>query len=200
LILGATYLLNKKFIHFNDITSSVVDKNTEEAETKSLPITTKEQKSTKSRKNNKSGKQEVANIEAQTDLNASLETEGTDGITNTGVAESSISENVTDNIQEERIGTNNIEETASGPSTLELLEQQNHANVVKDAKRAGVSTEGTTLEILDRIQHANVVKDAKRAGVSTEGTTLEILDRIQHANVVKDAKRAGVSTEGTIGE
>jgi hypothetical protein len=35
------------------------------------------------------------------------------------------------------------------------------------------------MEILDRIQHADVVRQAKRAGVSTEGTTMEILDRIQ---------------------
>ena len=65
-----------------------------------------------------------------------------------------------------------------GLSTLEILERRNHADVVKQAKRAGVSTEGTTLEILERINHADVVKQAKRAGVSTEGTTLEILERI----------------------
>ena len=49
---------------------------------------------------------------------------------------------------------------------------------MKEAKRAGVSTEGTTLEIMERINHAEVVKEAKRAGVSTEGTTLEIMERI----------------------
>jgi hypothetical protein len=31
---------------------------------------------------------------------------------------------------------------------------------------------------LERINHANVVKQAKEAGVSTEGSTLEILERI----------------------
>lgn len=36
-------------------------------------------------------------------------------------------------------------------STLELIEEQNHASVVKRAKEAGVSTKGSTLEILDRI-------------------------------------------------
>ena len=82
-------------------------------------------------------------------------------------------------------------------STLELLERRNHADVVEQAKRAGVSTEGTTLEILERINHADVVKQARRAGVSTEGSTLEILERINHADVVKQAQRAGVSTEGT---
>ena len=70
-------------------------------------------------------------------------------------------------------------------STLELIEKRQHENVVRDAKRAGVSTEGSTLEILERIQHANVVKDAKRAGVSTEGSTLEILERIQRKNMEK---------------
>ena len=82
-------------------------------------------------------------------------------------------------------------------TTLELLEEQNHANVVKQAKKAGVSTEGSTLDILDRINHANVVKQAQKAGVSTEGSTLDILDRINHANVVKQAQKAGVSTEGS---
>lgn len=85
-------------------------------------------------------------------------------------------------------------------STLELLEEKNHASVVKQAQRAGVSTEGTTIEILERINHASVVKQAKRAGVSTEGTTTEILERINHASVVKQAKRAGVSAEGTTTE
>lgn len=85
-------------------------------------------------------------------------------------------------------------------STSEILERRTHANVVKQAQRAGVSTEGTTSEILDRMTHANVVKQAQRAGVSTEGTTSEILDRITHANVVKQAQRAGVSTEGTTSE
>ena len=82
-------------------------------------------------------------------------------------------------------------------SALELLEEDNHANVVKQAKEAGLSTEGSTLDILERIHHANVIKQAKEAGVSTEGSTLDILERIHHANVVKQAKEAGVSTEGS---
>lgn len=82
-------------------------------------------------------------------------------------------------------------------STLEILERRNHEDVVRRAKRAGVSTEGTTIEILERINHADVVKRAQRAGVSTEGTTIEILERINHADVVKRAQRAGVSTEGS---
>ena len=77
--------------------------------------------------------------------------------------------------QEENKGTKTHENTKS---TLELLEERNHANVVKQAKEAGVSTEGSTLEILERINHASVVKQAKEAGVSTEGSTLEILERI----------------------
>lgn len=42
-------------------------------------------------------------------------------------------------------------ETPNEKSTLELLEEINHADVVKRAKRAGVSTEGSTVEILERI-------------------------------------------------
>jgi lipid-binding SYLF domain-containing protein len=49
---------------------------------------------------------------------------------------------------------------------------------VKQAQRAGVSTEGSTIEILERINHASVVKQAQKAGVSTEGSTIEILERI----------------------
>ena len=82
-------------------------------------------------------------------------------------------------------------------STLEILERKNHADVVRRAQRAGVSTEGSTIEILERINHADVVKRAQRAGVSTEGSTIEILERINHADVVKRAKRLGVSTEGS---
>ena len=63
-------------------------------------------------------------------------------------------------------------------TTLDDLERRNHAEVVKEAQRVGVSTEGTTLEILERINHAEVVKEAQRIGVSTEGTTLEIMERI----------------------
>jgi uncharacterized protein YwbE len=57
--------------------------------------------------------------------------------------------------------------------------------VVKQAQRAGVSTEGSTSDILERITHANVVKQAQRAGVSTEGTTSEILERITRKNLEK---------------
>lgn len=85
-------------------------------------------------------------------------------------------------------------------STSEILEKITHANVVKQAQRAGVSTEGSASDILERITHANVVKQAQRAGVSTEGSTSEILERITHANIVKQAQRAGVSTEGTTSE
>ena len=42
------------------------------------------------------------------------------------------------------------------PSTLELLEKKNHEDVVKQAKRAGVSTEGSTLEILERINRKDI--------------------------------------------
>ena len=88
-------------------------------------------------------------------------------------------------------------ETQRELTTLEILERRNHEEVVKQARRAGVSTEGSTTDILERINHAEVVKQAKRAGVSTEGSTTDILERINHAEVVKQAKRAGVSTEGS---
>ena len=75
-------------------------------------------------------------------------------------------------------------------STSELLERSIHADVVKRAQRAGVSTEGSTSDILDRMHHADVVKRAQRAGVSTEGSTSDILDRMHHADVVKRAQKA----------
>ena len=65
----------------------------------------------------------------------------------------------------------------------EILDERTHANAVRDAQKAGVSTEGTTTEILSRINHANVVRDAQKAGVSTEGTTAEILQRIARKNL-----------------
>ena len=43
-------------------------------------------------------------------------------------------------------------------STIELMERRNHAEVVKQAKRAGVSTEGTTLEIMERINRKELEK------------------------------------------
>ena len=70
-------------------------------------------------------------------------------------------------------------------STLDILEKKNHEEVVRQAKRAGVSTEGSTIDIMERINHAEVVKQAKRAGVSTEGTTLEILERINRKEMEK---------------
>lgn len=108
--------------------------------------------------------------------------------------------NQTSNNREELTSTPSRTEDNSGLTTSEILDRKAHASVVRQAQRAGVSTEGTVSEILHRIAHANAVKQAKRAGVSTEGTTSEILDRITHANVVKRAKRAGVSTEGSTSE
>ncbi|MBQ9236467.1 MAG: HNH endonuclease [Prevotella sp.] len=54
--------------------------------------------------------------------------------------------------------TNYEKESTKGLSTIELLEKRTHDNVVKQAKRAGVSTEGTTSEILDRITRKNLEK------------------------------------------
>ena len=112
-------------------------------------------------------------------------------------ADESIAEPKDNAIQTTTQRAENDDKSTREPSTLELLERKNHADVVKQAKRAGVSTEGSTIDILERINHADVVKQAKRAGVSTEGSTIDILERINHADVVKQAKRAGVSTEGS---
>ncbi len=92
------------------------------------------------------------------------------------------------------------EEPKTELSPSELLERKSHENMVRQAKRVGVSTEGTTSEIMDRITHANMIREAKRVGVSTEGSTSEIMDRITHENMVREAKRLGVSTEGTTSE
>lgn len=99
--------------------------------------------------------------------------------------EESIQDNHVENSSNDFVSPGTSKSSDEELSTLELLERQNHASVVEDAKRAGVSTEGTTLEILERINHASVVEDAKRAGVSTEGTTLEILERINRKNMGK---------------
>lgn len=85
--------------------------------------------------------------------------------------------------QESETITPSSTEDYSGLSTSEILDRRTHENVVKQARRAGVSTEGSTSDILDRITHANVVKQAKRAGVSTEGSTSDILDRITRKNM-----------------
>ena len=47
-------------------------------------------------------------------------------------------------------------EDYSGLSTSEILDRRTHTNVVRQAKQAGVSTEGTTSEILDRITKKNL--------------------------------------------
>ena len=57
--------------------------------------------------------------------------------------------------------------------------------MVRQAKEAGVSTEGSTLDILERINHASVVKQAKEMGVSTEGSTMDILERINRKTLQK---------------
>ena len=91
----------------------------------------------------------------------------------------------TDNNVIEPIAEPTYEEPRKELSTIEILERKNHAEVVKQAKRAGVSTEGSTIDILERINHAEVVKQAKRAGVSTEGSTIDILERINRKEMEK---------------
>ena len=97
----------------------------------------------------------------------------------------SISHNSKDAPQDKASERTQKNEVTEDLSTLDLLEKKQHAEVVKQAKRAGVSTEGSTMDILDRIQHAEVIKQAKRAGVSTEGSTMDILDRISRKELEK---------------
>ena len=47
-------------------------------------------------------------------------------------------------------------ETQRELTTLEILERRNHEEVVKQAKRAGVSTEGSTTDILERINRKEI--------------------------------------------
>ena len=44
----------------------------------------------------------------------------------------------------------------SDMSTLEIMERRNHEQVVRQAQRAGVSTEGTTLDIIERINRKSL--------------------------------------------
>ena len=70
-------------------------------------------------------------------------------------------------------------------STLEILERRNHADAVKRAQRAEVSSEGSTIDTLERINHADIVKRAQRLGISTEGSTIEIFERINSKEMEK---------------
>ena len=93
-----------------------------------------------------------------------------------------ITDHTTSDVEIEEKQPSNEEE---GLSTVEIMQRMHHADVVKEAKRAGVSTEGSTVEIMQRIHHADVVKEAKRAGVSTEGSTVEIMQRIHRKEMEK---------------
>ena len=57
----------------------------------------------------------------------------------------------TEQRRKEASRTQSVSEDESRLSTSEILEKRTHANIVKQAQRAGVSTDGTTSEILDRI-------------------------------------------------
>ena len=62
----------------------------------------------------------------------------------------------TNAVQEEIIESKpNVKEK----STQELLEERNHASVVRQAKEDGVSTEGSTSDILNRIIRKNLEQD-----------------------------------------
>ena len=75
------------------------------------------------------------------------------------------------------------EEPSRKLTTTERLDSISHENVVKQAQRLGVSTEGSTSDILERINHAKAEKQAQRERVSTVGSTSEDLERIAHENM-----------------
>ena len=154
-----------------------------EANRNTAPVVAKKQTQTNKRE---SAQQSIVQEDAVTDVSTESQVKGT------------VKDEEVDNLTSPSQLSST--EPSEQRSTAEVLDEMIHASVVKQAKEAGVSTEGTTSEILDRINHASVVKQAKQAGVSTEGSTSEILDRINHASVVKQAKEAGVSTEGTTSE
>ena len=139
-------------------------------------------------------------VDAQLQDNRELKTTKTDNLDaktteNTLVEEHSVSSEQMSNpkapsesfSEEELHEVNESQKTKKEPqrelTTLEILERRNHAEVVKQAKQAGVSTEGSTTDILERINHEEVVKQAKRAGVSTEGSTTDILERINRKEI-----------------
>ena len=55
------------------------------------------------------------------------------------------------------IDDNNVNSTTK--SSLEILEEEQYAEIVKQAKRVGVSTEGSTSDILERISKKNLEKN-----------------------------------------
>ena len=64
-----------------------------------------------------------------------------------------------DDFVEISVSGEKVVETDKNLSTIELLEKKQHERVVKEAKEAGVSTEGSTIDILERIQRKRLEKE-----------------------------------------
>ena len=76
-------------------------------------------------------------------------------------------------------------EQMSNPKTPSESYSGEDLNEVSETQKTKKETqrELTTLEILERRNHEEVVKQAKRAGVSTEGSTTDILERINRKEI-----------------
>ena len=105
-----------------------------------------------------------------------------------------ISEDINMSLNVEQIFDENvpqIEPSTSNIPTSENIEVTLVPEKSEDNKKLTIS------EISDRIYRKHVEEQAKREGVSTEGTTSEINERIYRKHVEEQAKREGVSTEDT---
>ena len=190
IMIGREFFFSNKSINGNRPSYEHLEKSTEEIASEVPLETVKRTKEVRNPSTAKTVPMTTNNVPTEgDDLHEKLEQSAS---TTAMQAERTVSETINEVTSEE--------ESSRKLSTSEILERRTHANVVKQAQRAGVSTEGSTSKILEKITHANVVKQAQRAGISTEGSTSEILERITHANVVKQAQRAGVSTEGSTSE
>ena len=65
----------------------------------------------------------------------------------------------------------------------DIIHVEGSIDPVRDIETINLELLLSDAEILDRRTHTNVVRQAKQAGVSTEGTTSEILDRITKKNL-----------------
>ena len=81
---------------------------------------------------------------------------------------------------EEQVVVEDVSQTET--SVPEQLQAERTAETPKQEEK---KEELSTSELLERATHANVVKQAQRAGVSTEGSTSDILERITRKNLEK---------------
>lgn len=72
-----------------------------------------------------------------------------------------------------------VETTTISTDPAEQRHENSESNLTQEEDLSGLSTS----ELLDRMMRENLVRQAKEAGVSTEGTTSEILDRITRKNL-----------------